>query len=544
MEIVNELLKEPKGASQPHPSRDSDLKTEYSEALFRKLQKKVADLEQATQVLNKATEAIVIATTDHRITFWNRGAEHLFGWSADDALGKTTDEMMFPRNPEAAAAIREALATKGDWRGEIQTSDRQGRPFVMESSATLIRDDKVLVTGLISISTDVTERKKLQEQLLRSQRLESIGLLAAGIAHDLNNVLAPVLMGAPMLREHVANPFDRSLLDMIEASASRGTGLVRQILGFAHGIGGEPQLLQVKHLLRDICSIISQTFPKSITLDEDLPESLWLIKAIPTQIHQVLLNLCVNARDAMPQGGTLRIRAENCMLDDSTANRLKGARPGAWLMLKVEDTGTGIPQELLDHIWEPFFTTKPADKGTGLGLSTVRGIVETHHGFITVQTSPGKGTVFQVYFPAAGVSSEAGGGDTPATVARGNGELILLVDDEKTIRDTASAILTRQGYRVLTACDGLEAATLFIPHAPDIALVITDLDMPKFGGDAFVTTIRHLNPTIPVIVMTGVEENGSTAFIAKSPSVTFLQKPFTSESLQTAVQGLIQGNLA
>src|SRR5580658_5331902 len=248
---------------------------------------------------------------------------------------------------------------------------------------------------------DGAARKRLDQQYQRTQRLESIGMLASGIAHDLNNVLAPIILAAPVLREHATNPEDLRIITSLEKSAERGVELVRQILSFAHGAGSVQQIVQIKHLLQEALTVAGETFPKNIRVEDNFPGNLWPIMADPTQIHQVLLNLCVNARDAMQDGGTLWLSAENCLLDEVTARKIGGARPGAWVVLHVEDSGTGIPAEALSQIWEPFFTTKGEGKGTGLGLSTVRSIVENHNGFISLKTQPGRGTIFRVYLPAA-----------------------------------------------------------------------------------------------------------------------------------------------
>jgi PAS domain S-box-containing protein len=375
---------------------------------------------------------------------------------------------------------------------------------------------------------DLTERLKLEEQFRQAQRLESLGMLAAGIAHDLNNVLAPILMGAPLLRETSSNAWDRDLLTDIEKSALRGTSLVRQILGFAQGMGGEPQTIQATYLMADIVDVLRRTFPKNIGIEQRVPKDIWPIKANPTQIHQVLLNLAVNARDAMPQGGQLRLRAENCELDEATVGAFQGARPGRWMVLQVEDTGTGIPADVLARMWEPFFTTKPADKGTGLGLSTVRGIVETHGGFITVQTAPGHGTTFRAYFPPA----EGAPSVEPSVplAPRGDGELILVADDVASIRNLADTILSRHGYRVLSAVDGTDALTQFM-RIEKISLVITDLDMPNLAGSTLVEIVRRLNPAVKVIAMSGIAAAPAEVLRLEARPDAFLLKPFTAQEI-------------
>jgi PAS domain S-box-containing protein len=396
-----------------------------------------------------------------------------------------------------------------------------------------------VVSRLVGVAEDVTEEKKRDEQLLRSQRLESIGMLAAGIAHDFNNILAPISMVAPLLRTPTSTAGDLRLLDTLEKCALRGAGLVRQILGFVHGIGGEPRLVQAKHLINDIIGVITQTFPKSILLRSEVPNDLWPILANPTQVHQVLLNLCVNARDAMPDGGTLRLLAQNVVLDAAAASAIVGAKAGAWLLLHVEDTGTGIPPAALEHIWEPFFTTKSAEKGSGLGLPTVRGIVQTHHGFITLVTRPGS-TTFRVYLPAE-TSVVANLPEVVSPAARtGHDELILLVDDEELIREIGRSILTSAGYRVVTAADGQEGARIFASHAAEIALVITDRDMPCMDGAGLTRAVHAQNPAMKILLISGL----TSATQGGGPRVqkfgdAFVAKPFAVETLLCAVEGLL-----
>ncbi len=410
-------------------------------------------------------------------------------------------------------------------------------------SATLLQDETEHPKALPVLEPNISAKKRLDEQFLRAQRLESIGMLASGIAHDLNNVLAPIILAAPVLREHATNPDDLRIITSLEKSAERGVDLVRQILTFAQGVGGGHQLLEVKHILQETMSVITETFPKNIRLENFVPDDLWPIMADPTQIHQVLLNLCVNARDAMPEGGILRLRAENCLLDERAAKKIDGALAGAWLVLHVEDTGTGIPAEALEHIWEPFFTTKSADKGTGLGLSTVRGIVDHHRGFISLKTQNGRGTTFRVYLPAAEMPAKIDHLDPvrPSAV-RGNGELILIVDDEAQIRDITAAILSRHGYRVLIAGDGSEAVALFASRSSEISVVVTDMSMPNLDGAILANIVQHLNPMVKILAMSGLSSSGGESKMRQITGA-FLFKPFKVEALLQAVNKLLHPEL-
>ncbi|HVS53889.1 MAG TPA: response regulator [Opitutaceae bacterium] len=497
--------------------------------------------EQA-DMLNQAREAIFITDLQHRVIYWNAGAAQLYGWQPDEIVGRTAEQLFDPTVIGAMRAAREETFAKGQWQGELRMHDRERRPLIIESRQTLIRDEAGEPKARLCINSDLTDRKRLEEQFLRAQRMENIGLLAAGIAHDLNNMLAPILLAAPMLREHVKDPGGLSLLSTLEKSAERGANVVRQILAFAHGASGEQRVLQVKHLLRDIAAVITGTFPKSIELEEHIPTDLWTVRANPTQVHQILLNLCVNARDAMASGGLLRLRAENRVLDATAVANIPGGRVGAFVVLEVEDNGTGIPPDVLRQMWQPFFTTKEAGKGTGLGLSTVRGIIQNHNGFIDVQTTVGRGSCFRVYLPAA----EDGPGENkslpPTPAHHGRGELILVVDDERHIREMTATMLTRNGYRVLLASDGAEAVSVFAQRAAEIRLVITDLHMPHLDGAMLGRALRRINPTVRVLVVSGLSStlgNRPNDYRPEEFAHGLLHKPFKPQALLAKVHELL-----
>lgn len=384
------------------------------------------------------------------------------------------------------------------------------------------------------------ERRAAEEQMHRVQRLENIGMLAAGIAHDFNNVLAPVLMGIPLLRMKHPGAGDQKILANIESSAQRGAGLVKQIMGFAHGIAGEPQLVQPRHLLNDLVGILEQTMPKNVRIEAPIARELWPIKTNPTQLHQILLNLCVNARDAMPQGGVLTLRAGNHLLDAVGAAALPDARPGSYLLLEVGDTGTGIPLAIVEKIWEPFFTTKEASKGTGLGLATVRGLVRSHGGVITLHTQPGRGTTFQILLPAVPGAESAMDAAGSEAVPLGRGELILVVDDDTSVRETTSAALSGHGYRTLVAADGAEALGLFAPRSLEIRAIVTDLDMPELDGTALAKVARNLNPSVRIILVSGSADAHDPR---RQPPVNgaFLPKPCSGETLLRILHSLLNG---
>lgn len=511
-------------------------------AIKRALREAEADrrIREQAELLDRASEAIYVTDLARNITFWNGGAERTFGWSSAEAIGHPVEEVVRPLDEQALRRANLALDRDGEWHGEIVMLDKDGERRVLETGFTVIRDDAGERRACLSISTDISEQKVLEEKFLRAQRLESIGMLATGIAHDLNNVLAPVLLGVTMLRERGLDEDVMKVLGSLERSAERGAGLVRQILGFAHGIGGEHKVFEIRHLLRDVAGVARETFPRNIRIDQEVERHLWPINANPTHVHQVFLNLVVNARDAMPDGGILRLAAENRVVDAATAASIEGAQPGSYLCVQVEDTGMGISPDVLAHIWEPFFTTKGPGKGTGLGLPTVRGIVQNHGGFITIDTQPGRGTRFAVYLPAAEDPVESEEAPEAKAIARGENELILIVDDEPQVRELVTSILTHHGYRVIAARDGVEAVAMFAPRCTEIRLIISDLEMPNLDGAALAAIVRRLNPATKLIAASGMtREAPPTSHPVAKLADGILPKPFKTDSLLRCVDRLL-----
>jgi PAS domain S-box-containing protein len=436
-------------------------------------------------------------------------------------------------------AVQECLAGKGPYNIEHRIVRPDGSERVVHELGEVIRDETGQPIRMVGTTLDITERKILEMEFLQAQKMEAIGQLAAGIAHDFNNVLAPIVMAGSLLRTKAADPSSQHILDIVEQSSARGAGLVRQMLSFARGNLGEKKLLQVSHILREVIDLAESTFPKSIRVESHLPNDLWTVMCDPSQIHQVFLNLCINARDAMPEGGELTLTAANRTLNAAEAAKIPDGRPGSFLKIDVRDTGTGIPPEVLERIWNPFFTTKGPGKGTGLGLSTVRGILAHHEGFATVVTSgkggSNRGTLFTVYLPAVAEGTARGGGTIKGHAPkRGAGELILLVDDEKSVREMGARILANHGYRAITATDGANAIEVFTPHASEVRLVLADLQMPNVDGWALAAALRKLNPTLPVIAMSGGMTQGRESKIPFGTA--YLPKPFDANALLSIVR--------
>jgi PAS domain S-box-containing protein len=471
---------------------------------------------------------------DGRIVYWNKGAERTFGWTAEEAVGRVSITLLARDVPlfEAAQAI---LLATGEWQGELAARTRDGRDITVEVHWTLVRDAAGAPKSILAISTDVSEKKTMEAHFLRAQRMEGIGTLAGGIAHDLNNVLAPILLSVEMLRDMVRNADDLRVLATLNDSAQRGADLVKQVLSFARGVEGVRIPVNPLQLMRDVRTFMRDAFPPTIDVHVTPAEGLWTVTGDPTQLHQVLLNLCVNARDAMTGPGKLTIAMKNVVRDEAYTRTHHDARAGSYVMVTVTDTGTGIPPAVRDRIFEPFFTTKEFGKGTGLGLSTTLAIVRSHGGFIDVESEVGRGTTFTLHLPADPAHvAEALERSRQTNMPRGHGELVLVVDDELAIRTIVGRTLERFGYRVLLAANGAEALERYGEHGDAIAVMLTDMAMPVLDGPATIAVLRNVAPRLRIIGSSGFASRDGGG-VAAVDIRHFVAKPYTAEALLQAL---------
>jgi PAS domain S-box-containing protein len=495
-----------------------------SEELFRQA---VENIREVFWTVDATTGRILYVSPGYR-TVWGRSPESLS--DSPTAWSETIHEEDRARVLQAAQAHQ----ASGTYDETYRIVRPDGTLRWVRDQAFPVRDEAGKVTRIVGVAEDITQRKQLEERFLRAQRLEAVGTLASGIAHDLNNILTPMLMVASLLKKKLPDPRDTDLLALVEQGAQRGANIIRQLLTFSRGIEGNRGPVQPRHLLKEMESIMRETFPRELVLGQKVPADLWPIVADATQIHQVLMNLCVNARDAMRRGGRLTLAAHNLVLGEAETAAQPPAKPGPFVRLTVADTGEGIPRENLDRIFEPFFTTKEIGQGTGLGLSTVLGIVHSHGGFVTVDSEPGRGSAFHVHLPAA-----AGSGDTPppaaAVPAPGSGETILVVDDEPAIRSTIGFALAGSNYRVLAAADGREAMTLFLKHRDSVRLVFTDLMMPGVNGFALIRSLRALAPGLRFVAASGLTDPGRREELAALGVTALLAKPCSADDVRAAV---------
>ena len=502
--------------------RVAEERLRQSEEHFRLIAENVADM-------------IAVVDVEGRRIYNSPAYRSILG---DPELLKATDGFR-EIHPDDVAKVREAfqetVRTGIGQRIEYRFLLKDGSVRDIDSKGSVIRGEGGMISQIILVSRDVTEEKKLAAQYLRAQRMESIGTLAGGIAHDLNNVLAPIMMAIEVLRDKISDPGGEKILNVIEISAKRGADIVRQVLAFGRGVKGDRILVQLKHVITEVAKIASATFTKSIDVKTDIPRDLWTVSADPTQMHQVLLNMLVNARDAMPKGGTLSISAENVTLDENYSRMHLEAKPGAYVSIAITDTGTGIPSDIQGKIFEPFFTTKEVGVGTGLGLSTTLGIVKSHEGFINLYSEEGKGTTFRIYIPAAGTASSISAASEEADLPMGNGELILVIDDEAAIREITKETLKANGYKAMTARDGAEGVALFAENKERIKVVITDIMMPVMDGTAAILVLKKINPDVKIIAASGLISRGQIASPSDSNVQAFLTKPYTAEKLLKAL---------
>lgn len=497
--------------------------------------------EQAA-LLDVTKDAIIVhSLNEDKILFWNKAAEHLYGWTPQQALGQNLNVLLYDQSTLAHLnSLKETTLVTGEWHGELHQFTHDHKKIIVSSRWSVIHHFFDQPISILSVNTDITAKKQLEAQFYQIQRLESLGTLASGIAHDLNNMLSPIVAVAQLLplKLPTLDQKNQELLKILQDSSQRCVQLVKQITSFARGAQGTQVPLQLQPLLLEIEGILSTTFPKSIALDLNLAQNLSSVCVDDTQIHQVLINLCVNARDAMPHGGTLSICAENFFVDQNYARMNLEANVGPYVVITVTDTGSGMPQEVVSRIFDPFFTTKPQGQGSGLGLSTVVGIINNHGGFVRVHSEVGLGSKFQVYLPAH--QDEVA---TPAVdslqISAGNSELILVVDDEAFIRQTIKNSLEQHNYRILCATDAIEAFSLYTLHKHEIHLVLIDIQMPSIDGFHAIRILQQINSAVKIIAMSGLADNCKLLEARNIHVQAFLLKPHTLKELLGTIQAVL-----
>ena len=493
-----------------------------------------ARLRELADLLDQTQDAIVQIDAQGRIAFWSAGAARMFGWSPEEAVGREARTLLFPKAGELPREAMTGLATCGDWKGELTTYRRDGQECTLLTRWSAVERAADGARSTLLIATDVTEQRHAERQYLRAQRMETIGMLASGVAHDLNNMLTPISIGVEVLRQQLQDSALTEILNVMASSVERGSALVKQVLSLARDGGQKTTLLQPKHIVREVAQLAKETFPKTITVCADYPAKLWTIESNPTELTQVLLNLCVNARDAMPQGGTLTLVARD--VDAAEVRRAGHPHPTAdnYVLIEVSDTGTGIPPDIRDRIFEPFFTTKPKGKGTGLGLATVATIVRKQGGFIALESEVGRGTTFRLYFPAA--TASASPTTTIAPLPAGQGELVLIAEAEASTLDLLRTVLETNGYTVIVARDSVEMEE-GLARRPAAAIV--DATLPG-DGQCGLALAQAAQRNLPLIGLCSDTEEACQQRAASLPQVReWIRRPFSSAQVLHVLKNVL-----
>jgi len=494
------------------------------------------------QLLNAVQQAVVATDPEGIVIFWNKFAELLYGWTAEEAVGQTIQELTpSPFLRDHGAEIMERGASGGGWTGEFLVQGKSGKAFPALLTTSPVRDEVGTVLGFVTVSIDLTERRNLEEQFRQSQKMDAVGRLAGGIAHDFNNLLTVIRLNTEIIMDGF-DPTDPRSEDVkqIRSAAERASGLTRQLLAFSRKQILQPRVLDMNSVVGNVEPMLRRLIGEDITISTTSSARGYIV-ADPGQLEQVLMNLVVNARDAMPQGGRITIETRSVELDEHYTSEHAPVIAGRYVMLAVGDNGIGMSRDTREHAFDPFFTTKEAGKGTGLGLATVYGIVKQSGGYVWIYSEPELGTTLKLYFPEVS-SSAAFTTSEPRTASsetsRGS-ETILLVEDEEAVRSLTSRILKKQGYRVMAAQHGREAMEMAAKEEGHIDLVLTDVVMPGMNGRGLVERLTGIRPRIKSLYMSGYTDDDIIRRGFIEPSKSFLQKPFTSEALLQTVRKVL-----
>ena len=496
-----------------------------------------------SQVLAQVNDAVFASDLEQRITYWNRGAERLYGVPAAEIIGQpfTAAYERVWRQPEDRQGMWDGLKSAGLWQGELIHVLRDGRRLFVESTVNTIKDPAGTAVGYLAVVRNITQQLELEAQVRSGQKLEAIGLLAGGIAHDFNNLLQ-VINGYTAFSLDSATPWleRKSNLEQVRSAGQRAAQLTAQLLAFSRQQALQKDDLDLNQAIAELLKMIRRLIGEQIQVDFIAGHDLGNVRADRAQLDQVLLNLCINARDAMPHGGRLTLETENVLVNGAFRESHPWAKPGRYLLISVSDNGSGMDRETQLRIFEPFFTTKARGEGTGLGLSVVDGVIKQHGGMVHVYSEPGLGSTFKIYLPITERAADATGSKLQAAPARGT-ETILIAEDEPQVRLLAVRILERAGYKVYAAADGEEASAIFVEHCAEIALLVLDVVMPRMGGLEVRERAHRLRAGVPVILCSGYAGPALTHGDGSNPAQRLLQKPYGADELLTRVRHALDG---
>lgn len=485
-------------------------------------------------------DAVVVHDMENNVLYWNRSAEKLYGWSAEEILGRPVGRIFYLDSQARKAAVEE-LRHSGAWSGELRQVARNGHEYLVDVRQQLHRGAAGEPVAVLSFNRDITEQKKQADAAARAHHIQSSSILAGGIAHELNNALAPIMLSSAMLKRTVEDEKSRNMVAMIEKCATKGADLITDLLAFERGKGGGSEVIRKTQILRAIQRAREAAVPDSVELNIVLADDLWEFRGEAAEIGEAYQHIMQNAVEAMPDGGTLTIEVSNCLCDENFASLAPEAAVGAYVSIAFKDTGFGIEKDIMGRVAEPFFTTKEPKQGFGFGLSNTQAIVKGHKGFMVLESNKGSGTTLTLYLPADAHQNESTGAATPEDTHEGEGKLVLVADDELFIRETIKRTLEGGGYEVLTAQDGTEALAVYAGNQKNIDIVVTNVEMPFMDGPALCRALKKLNPDVRILVSSGHKQREKVAEIKSCGVENFLAKPYTADQLADRVRTIIEG---
>ncbi len=490
-----------------------------------------------SHALKQVNEGLSVFDIDGKILFVNEAFLDTFGYTREELIGTSISNLYSPLSGYDFQLHILPATLRGGWNGELKVKRKDGREITIFLSTTPVVDEEGQPVVIVGVMSDITLRKQLEEQLRQSQKMEAIGQLAGGIAHDFNNLLTVIEGYIDLLQNKIkVKDSIASYVTQMKKATDRAVSLTRQLLTFSRRQIMQPKIIDINKTIKDLSAMLQRLIGEHIELITNLDSGLWKVKADPNQMEQVIMNLVVNARDAMPDGGSLVIETKQIKLD-STYNRFHpDVKPGHYVMVSISDTGIGMNEEVRRRIFEPFFTTKEKGKGTGLGLATVYGIVKQSGGHISVYSEVGKGTTFYIYLPAVKTQKQERSEEKGESHTKGQGQRILVVEDEYLVRELICDTLQTLGYKVWEASNGEQALKIYAEHKNEIDLILTDLIMPVMNGRKLIETITKENPNVQVLFMSGYDDNAISKHGMLEEGINYIQKPFSPSVLASKLQ--------
>ena len=522
--------------------KEAERKLQKSEERYRRLYEEAKRAEEVYRsLIHSSADAVVIYDLEGTVRYVSPAFTALFGWTQEELEGKKIPFLPEFEKEKTMAIIRDLLENGTPCQGyETRRFTKSGELLEISISASRYNDHEGRPAGVLVMLRNISERKELEAKLLQAHKMEAIGTLAGGVAHDFNNILQAI-SGYTQLLMSGKSPGDGDYekLKAIETSAERAGKLTRQLLIFGRKVESQLRPVDLNNEVRQVSSLLERTIPRMINIRMNLAPDIGIINADPVQLEQIMMNLGVNARDVMPQGGDLTFETRNRILDEDFSRAHPGCRPGDYVLLEISDTGHGMDRKTVEHIFEPFFTTKETGKGTGLGLAMVYGIVKSHGGYIVCESAPGRGTTFRIYFPAL----EATVPEPPETedgkAVPGENETILIVDDDTHVLDIAREMLKALDYTILTAGSGEKALSVYIAHKDRVRLVILDLNMPGMGGEQCLRELLTITPQLKVIVATGYSVTETEKKLLYSGASAFVGKPYRLKEMARIIREVL-----